>query len=184
VIKVQEPKGGDIARRNVRDQDSDSPFFLLLNANKRSLTLNLKTARGKELLKELIAKSDVLVENFSPGERSTGSASACSRHCSGATIRTAATGRGDPSHCLASIPRLRRAKPAASPSETCGVAVEEVKRARGCPRQTGRTERSFASCGSQIRPPLSLAIPRIRLLAANVPIDILPPKGPRNVIPC
>src|SRR5438552_16621697 len=67
VIKLEEPKGGDIARRNMRDQDSDSLFFLLFNANKRSLTLNLKTARGKELFKEEIAKSDVLVENFSTG---------------------------------------------------------------------------------------------------------------------
>src|ERR1700730_16904281 len=68
VIKLEEPKGGDIARRNMRDQeDSDSLFFLLFNANKRSLTLNLKTGRGKELFKQLIAKSDVLVENFSPG---------------------------------------------------------------------------------------------------------------------
>jgi formyl-CoA transferase len=68
VIKLEEPKGGDIARRNMRDrQDSDSLFFLLFNANKRSLTLNLKTGRGKELFKEVIAKSDVLVENFSPG---------------------------------------------------------------------------------------------------------------------
>src|SRR5882757_1617488 len=68
VIKLEEPKGGDIARRNMRDrEDSDSLFFLLFNANKRSLTLNLKTGRGKELFKELIAKSDVLVENFSPG---------------------------------------------------------------------------------------------------------------------
>src|SRR5947207_11505288 len=68
VIKLEEPKGGDIARRNMRDrEDSDSLFFLLFNANKRSLTLNLKTPRGKELFKQLIAKSDVLVENFSPG---------------------------------------------------------------------------------------------------------------------
>src|SRR5919109_2687281 len=68
VIKLEEPKGGDVARRNMRDRpDSDSLFFLLFNANKRSLTLNLKTGRGKELFKELIAKSDVLVENFSPG---------------------------------------------------------------------------------------------------------------------
>jgi crotonobetainyl-CoA:carnitine CoA-transferase CaiB-like acyl-CoA transferase len=48
-------------------QDSDRLFFLLSNINKRNLTPNLKTARGKELFKELIAKSDVLVENFSPG---------------------------------------------------------------------------------------------------------------------
>ena len=67
VIKLEEPKGGDIARRNMRDKDSDSLFFLLFNANKRSLTLNLKSGRGKELFKEVIAKSDVLVENFSPG---------------------------------------------------------------------------------------------------------------------
>src|ERR1700746_2870793 len=68
VIKLEEPKGGDVARRNMRDRkDSDSLFFLLFNANKRSLTLNLKTGRGKELFKELITKSDVLVENFSPG---------------------------------------------------------------------------------------------------------------------
>ena len=68
VIKLEEPKGGDVARRNMRDRpDSDSLFFLLFNANKRSLTLNLKTGRGKELFKELIGKSDVLLENFGPG---------------------------------------------------------------------------------------------------------------------
>src|SRR6516165_3405038 len=68
VIKLEEPNGGDVARRNMRDrQDSDSLFFLLFNANKRSLTLNLKTGRGKELFKELITKSDVLLENFGPG---------------------------------------------------------------------------------------------------------------------
>jgi formyl-CoA transferase len=68
VIKLEEPKGGDVARTNMRDRpDSDSLFFLVLNANKRSLTLNLKTEEGKELFKAVIAKSDVLVENFGPG---------------------------------------------------------------------------------------------------------------------
>jgi formyl-CoA transferase len=68
VIKLEEPKGGDVARRNMRDRaDSDSLFFLLFNANKKSLTLNLKSGRGKELFRELIAKSDVLLENFGPG---------------------------------------------------------------------------------------------------------------------
>ncbi len=68
VIKLEEPKGGDVARRNMRDRpDSDSLFFLLFNANKRSLTLNLKTGRGKELFRELIGRSDVLLENFGPG---------------------------------------------------------------------------------------------------------------------
>src|SRR5579864_650861 len=68
VIKLEEPTGGDVARRNMRDKpDSDSLFFLLFNANKRSLTLNLKSARGKELFRQLLAKSDVLLENFGPG---------------------------------------------------------------------------------------------------------------------
>jgi formyl-CoA transferase len=68
VIKLEEPKGGDVARRNMRDRaDSDSLFFLLFNANKKSLTLNLKTGRGKELFRQLVAKADVLLENFGPG---------------------------------------------------------------------------------------------------------------------
>lgn len=67
VIKLEEPGRGDVARVNMRDQDGDSLFFLVLNANKRSLTLNLKTDEGKALFKKLISRSDVLVENFSPG---------------------------------------------------------------------------------------------------------------------
>jgi len=67
VIKLEEPTGGDIARRNLRDQAGDSLFFLVLNANKKSLTLNLKAHEGKELFKQVIAKADVLVENFGPG---------------------------------------------------------------------------------------------------------------------
>src|ERR1700761_8003133 len=68
VIKLEEPTGGDIARVNMRDhKNSDSLFFLILNANKRSLTLNLKTDEGKELFRKVIAQSDVLVENFGPG---------------------------------------------------------------------------------------------------------------------
>jgi formyl-CoA transferase len=68
VIKLEEPKGGDVARTNLRDRpDSDSLFFLILNANKRSLTLNLKTEEGKALFRQVIAESDVLLENFGPG---------------------------------------------------------------------------------------------------------------------
>src|SRR5438876_8261975 len=68
VIKLEEPKGGDVARTNMRDaKGGDSLFFLVFNANKQSLTLNLKTEEGKELFKQVIAKSDVLVENFGPG---------------------------------------------------------------------------------------------------------------------
>src|SRR6202162_4055196 len=68
VIKLKQRKGGDVARTTMRDKpDSDSLFFLILNANKRSLTLNLKTAEGKALFRRLIAQSDVLLENFGPG---------------------------------------------------------------------------------------------------------------------
>ena len=51
----------------LRHSDGDSLFFLALNANKRSLTLNLKTEEGKALFRQVLEKSDVLVENFSPG---------------------------------------------------------------------------------------------------------------------
>ena len=68
VIKLEEPGKGDVARTNMRDKpDSDSLFFLVLNANKRSLTVNLKTERGKEIFRALLKTSDVLVENFGPG---------------------------------------------------------------------------------------------------------------------
>src|SRR6516162_10078072 len=57
--------GADV---NMRDQkNSDSLFFLIFNANKRSLTLNLKTDAGKDLFRNVISQSDVLVENFGPG---------------------------------------------------------------------------------------------------------------------
>jgi formyl-CoA transferase len=68
VIKLEEPKGGDVARTVHADKkNSDSLFFLLFNANKRSLTLNLKSDEGKRLFKEVIGQSDVLLENFGPG---------------------------------------------------------------------------------------------------------------------
>src|SRR4051795_6277991 len=68
VIKLEEPKAGDVARTVHADKkNSDSLFFLLFNANKRSLTLNLKTEDGKRLFKEVVKHSDVLLENFGPG---------------------------------------------------------------------------------------------------------------------
>ena len=68
VIKVEEPTKGDQGRHASTDQPGvDSYYFMLLNANKRSVTCNLKEERGKELLRELIARGDVFVENFGPG---------------------------------------------------------------------------------------------------------------------
>ena len=68
VIKVEQPGGGDQGRQLGADQAGvDSYYFLLLNANKRSVTCNLKEERGKALLRALIAHGDVFVENFAPG---------------------------------------------------------------------------------------------------------------------
>jgi formyl-CoA transferase len=68
VIKLEEPKAGDVARTVHADiKGSDSLFFLLFNANKKSLTLNLKTEDGKRLFQEVVKQSDVLIENFGPG---------------------------------------------------------------------------------------------------------------------
>ncbi|WP_413802128.1 formyl-CoA transferase [Streptomyces iranensis] len=67
VIKLENVTG-DITRKQLRDlPDVDSLYFTMLNCNKRSITLNTKSERGKELLTELIRRSDVLVENFGPG---------------------------------------------------------------------------------------------------------------------
>jgi formyl-CoA transferase len=68
VIKVEEPGKGDPARQVLKDRpDADSLFYLSFNANKRSLTLNLKHARGKDVFRTLLKRADVLLENFGPG---------------------------------------------------------------------------------------------------------------------
>src|SRR5262245_26789179 len=68
VIKIERPGSGEQGRYSSRERpDRDSFYFLLLNANKRSATLNLADERGKELLRALIAKADVFVGNFAPG---------------------------------------------------------------------------------------------------------------------
>ncbi|MGH3327560.1 MAG: formyl-CoA transferase, partial [Streptomycetales bacterium] len=59
---------GDITRQQLRDlPDVDSLYFTMLNCNKRSITLNMKSERGKEIFTELVERVDVLVENFGPG---------------------------------------------------------------------------------------------------------------------
>ena len=68
VIKVENPEGGEQGRYASRDRpDADSYYFLLLNANKRSITCNLKSERGKALLRAMIPQADVFIENFAPG---------------------------------------------------------------------------------------------------------------------
>jgi formyl-CoA transferase len=68
VIKVERPGTGDITRGQLRDiPDVDSLYFTMLNHNKRSITLDTKHPKGKEILDRLIKQCDVLVENFAPG---------------------------------------------------------------------------------------------------------------------
>ena len=71
VIKIEVPGRGDLARQLGADPDLNERLmgvsFLAQNAGKRSITVNLKREKGKELLKRLAATADVLVENFRPG---------------------------------------------------------------------------------------------------------------------
>ncbi|UBU15793.1 formyl-CoA transferase [Nonomuraea gerenzanensis] len=67
VVKLEAPTG-DITRQQLRDlPDVDSLYFTMLNCNKRSITLNMKSERGKEIFTELVKSADILVENFGPG---------------------------------------------------------------------------------------------------------------------
>ncbi len=68
VIKVERPGVGDITRGQLRDvKGADSLYFTMLNGSKRSITINSKNSKGKEILDRLIRHCDVLVENFAPG---------------------------------------------------------------------------------------------------------------------
>ena len=71
VIKVETPGTGDLARQLGADPARNANLmgisFLAQNPGKRSITLNLKSASGKRILKELVQKADALVENFRPG---------------------------------------------------------------------------------------------------------------------
>ena len=71
VIKIEVPGTGDLARQlgaaPKLNERKMGVSFLAQNAGKRSLTINLKTVKGKELFNRLIAKADVLIENFRPG---------------------------------------------------------------------------------------------------------------------
>src|SRR5882757_6958623 len=68
VIKVERPGVGDITRGQLRDvKGADSLYFTMLNGNKRSITIDSKHPKGREILDRLIKHCDVLVENFAPG---------------------------------------------------------------------------------------------------------------------
>jgi formyl-CoA transferase len=68
VIKVERPGIGDITRGQLRDiPNVDSLYFTMLNHNKRSITLDTKNPKGKQVLETMVKHCDVMVENFAPG---------------------------------------------------------------------------------------------------------------------
>ena len=68
VIKVERPGAGDATRQQLQDiPDVDSLYFTMLNHNKRSITIDTKNPKGKDVLWRLVKECDVLVENFAPG---------------------------------------------------------------------------------------------------------------------
>ena len=72
IIKIEPPGRGEPGRTTSRSQEDidkgyDSWFFVLMNANKRGITLNLKSEKGLAIFKEMVKKADVVVSNFLPG---------------------------------------------------------------------------------------------------------------------
>jgi formyl-CoA transferase len=68
VVKIENPKMGDPGRRLRPGQPDDDPYYFhLFNANKKSITVNLKSERGLALVKDMLRAADVCVENFAPG---------------------------------------------------------------------------------------------------------------------
>ncbi len=67
VIKIEVPGKGDDARGYGPYRNGESMYYANLNRNKRGITLNLKSEEGKEIFKKLVAKADVLLENYRPG---------------------------------------------------------------------------------------------------------------------
>ena len=67
VIKIESPEGGDLMRQSLPKQEDVSILYAQYNAGKRSITLDLKGASGRQIALDLIARSDIVVENFRPG---------------------------------------------------------------------------------------------------------------------
>ena len=69
VIKVEEPTRGDPGRNVMGSNGAghDSSYFMNLNSNKRSVTLNLKTDEGRNIFFELVKQGDIVAENMAPG---------------------------------------------------------------------------------------------------------------------
>lgn len=67
VIKIERREKGDDARNNAPVINGESAYFMNLNRNKRGMTLDLKSQKGKEIFRKLVKRSDIVLENFRPG---------------------------------------------------------------------------------------------------------------------
>jgi len=70
VVKIENPQGGEAGRfllHGATDNKQDSWYFLLFNANKKSVSVNLKSEGGLALVKNMVTRADIMVENFAPG---------------------------------------------------------------------------------------------------------------------
>ncbi len=69
VIKIEKPETGESGRSlfSEKGSEGDCWYFIMLNSNKKSVTLNLKSEKGKEIFKKMVKMADVVVENFTPG---------------------------------------------------------------------------------------------------------------------
>ena len=67
VIKIEQPGVGDPDRGAGQQSEGDSNYFIHYNSNKRSVTLNLKTDRGREMFFDLVRSGDIVAENLAPG---------------------------------------------------------------------------------------------------------------------
>jgi len=67
VIKVEEPGGGDATRGFPPFWNGESTYYMSANRNKRSMTLNLDSLEGQEIIKRLVAKADIVIESFRTG---------------------------------------------------------------------------------------------------------------------
>ena len=67
VWKVERPEKGELGRYSIAEPDIDTIGFIILNMNKKSITCNMKTPEGLELIYKLVKEADVMVENMGPG---------------------------------------------------------------------------------------------------------------------
>lgn len=67
VIKIEVPEKGDDSRSNFPIINGESAYYMNLNRNKKGITLNLKSEKGKEIFRKLVEQSDIVLENYRPG---------------------------------------------------------------------------------------------------------------------